>query len=225
MPVRRFPLVTKEIYHIFNRGIDRRTTFIDSKAYQRALLTMEYYQVKSPPLKLSRFLTLPTEESKLQREKINMEEENLAAIIAFCFMPNHFHFLLKQLVEGGISRFMSNFQNSFTRYFNTRQERVGPIFLGQFKAIRIESEEQLLHVSRYIHLNPYSSSLVKSAKALEDYPWSSLGEYLRPSEGGACEKEVVLSSFKDEGEYRKFVFDQADYQRNLDGIKHLLFEL
>lgn len=186
---------------------------------------MEYYQIKSPPLKLSRFLTLPIEEMKLQEGKLNTGEKKLVAIIAFCFMPNHFHFLLKQLVKGGISRFMSNFQNSFTRYFNTRRERVGPVFLGQFKAVRVENEEQLLHVSRYIHLNPYSSSLVGSIKALEGYPWSSLGEYLCPQEGGTCEKAVVLGAFKSKGEYREFVFDQADYQRKLEAIKHLLFEV
>ena len=119
---------------------------------------------------------------------------------------------------------MSNFQNSYTRYFNTKHERVGQIFLRPFKAIRIHTEEQLLHVSRYIHLNPYSSSIVESIQELKDYPWSSLNEYLDPTKDGICEKEITLSYFKDSQSYAAFVLDQADYQKELEEIKHLAID-
>ena len=135
-------------------------------------------------------------------------------------MPNHFHFLLKQTAEEGIAKFMSNFQNSYTRYFNTRHNRVGPLFQGPFRAVRVETDEQLLHLSRYIHLNPYSSFVVKNIKDLEEYQWSSFKEYLG-KEKGFCQKEIVMSFFKNPQDYRKFVFDQADYQRELQKIKHL----
>lgn len=139
-------------------------------------------------------------------------------------MPNHFHFLLKQVEEEGTSKFMSNFTNSYTRYFNVKNKRNGPLFQGKFKAIRIETDEQLLHLSRYIHLNPYSSYVVKTLKDLEKYPSSSFPEYLGKSQTSLCSKEIILGQFKNLNLYKKFVFDQADYQRRLEKIKHLILE-
>lgn len=139
-------------------------------------------------------------------------------------MPNHFHFLLRQLVENGIPKFISNFENSFTRYFNTKHERVGPLFLDQFKGVRIETDEQLFHVSRYVHLNPYTSYVVKDLEVLKRYPWSSFSEYLVENQNGICEKETILSFFKNKKAYEQFVIDRADYQRELHKIQHLLLE-
>lgn len=220
MPGRLQPLVTNEIYHVLNRGIDHRTTFADRREFQRVLNTLKFYQFTSPPMRLSKFLILANNEKERITQHFLKEKEKLVEFLAFCFMPNHFHFLLKQNQDAGISKFMSNFQNSFTRYFNTRHERIGPLFLDQFKAVRIETDEQLLHVSRYIHLNPYSSFVVKNLEELEDYQWSSFPEYLSGKEE-ICEKEIILSFFKTRKAYKSFVFDQADYQRSLEKIKHL----
>ena len=85
-------------------------------------------------------------------------------------------------------------------------------------------ETQILHVSRYIHLNPYSSFLVKDFEALKDYPWSSLGEYLNLFDHKICEKETLLSFFPSLKKFEKFIFDQKDYQRELQTIKHLVLE-
>lgn len=153
--------------------------------------------------------------------KIN---DKLVDIICFCLMPNHFHLLLNQLKDNGISKFMANLQNSFTRYFNTKHERIGHLLQGQFKAVLIEDDNQLLHVSRYIHLNPYSSYVVKDLESLEQYLWSSFPEYLGKVAAEICNKEIILSQFKDKKDYKKFVFDQADYQRRLEEIKHLVIE-
>lgn len=222
MPGRLIPLVNNEIYHVLNQGIDHRPTFLNKRGYQRAINTFKFYQFASPPMKLSKFLILSNE--KKERIVQNLaREDKLVELIAFCLMPNHFHFLLRQTAENGISKFMANFQNSFTRYFNTKHERVGPLFLGQFKALRVETDEQLLHASRYIHLNPYSSFVVKTLKELENYQWSSLAEYLSERDE-ICDKETILSFFKSKEEHKKFVFDQADYQRGLEKIKHLIIE-
>lgn len=222
MPGRAIPLVTGEFYHIFNRGIDHRPTFLDKKGFSRAQISLKFYRFISPPMRLSLFLTLGEE----QRKRIFNELEKkkvLVEIISYCLMPNHFHILLRQKVENGISKFMSNFQNSYTRYFNERNQRNGPLFLDQFKAVRVETEGQLLHLSRYIHLNPYSSYVVKNLNGLERYSWSSLSEFLGGGES-FCKRGLVMSFFKGGEEYKKFVFDQADYQRELDKIKHLLLE-
>jgi len=118
---------------------------------------------------------------------------------------------------------MSNFQNSYTRYFNTKHRRKGPLFYDQFKAVRIETDEQLIHVSRYIHLNPYSSYVIKDFKNIKDYLWSSLPDYLSGKKG-ICETNVILDFFKNKKEYFEFIYNQADYQRELDRIKHLDLE-
>lgn len=223
MPGRLTPLVTQQIYHIFNKSIDDRQIFVAKRECQRAIETLKFYQLSSPPLRLSKFFQLPQErktEIVLQLKDWN----KLVEILAFCLMPNHFHFLLKQLKDNGISKFLSNLQNSFTRYLNTKNKRTGPIFLDQFKAVRIESEEQLLHVSRYIHLNPYTSFIIKDVKGLENYSWSSFPCYIKNKTNEICNPSLVLASFKNPQSYYQFVMDQRDYQRELHKIQHLLLE-
>jgi len=132
--------------------------------------------------------------------------------------------LLKQTEEDGISSFIGILMNSYTRYFNTKNGKVGPIFQGRFKAVRVESDEQLLHLSRYIHLNPYSSHILNKPEDLLNYYFSSFPEYLRKIKSNYCSKELVLGNFKSREKYKEFVFDQADYQRNLEKIKHLALE-
>ena len=161
---------------------------------------LDYYRHVSPPLKLSRFLKL----SLLERDDIMRSlvkySQKLVSIISFCLMPNHFHFLLRQNIDNGISKFIGLFENSFTRYFNTRHERVGPLFLDQFKSIRMETDEQLMHVSRYIHLNPYTSYVVKDVDSLIKYPYSSLPEFLGLN-SGPSDATVILSFFKIKVQY------------------------
>jgi len=219
---RKVPLVTGEIYHVFNRGIDGRTTFSNIKEYARAYQIMKYYRFSSPPLKLSVFLRIS--DSKRQELQGSSWGEKLVSIMCYCLMPNHFHFMLRQEVGGGISKFLSLFQNSYTRYFNTKNNRVGQLFLDTFKNVLVESEEQLLHLSRYIHLNPFSSSIVTSLDDLHKYEWSSLGEYINGSEDYICEKDTILSSFKTKESYKRFVFDRAKYQRELKQIENLIIE-
>ena len=139
-------------------------------------------------------------------------------------MPNHFHILVEQVVDNGISKFLSNFQNSYTRYFNSLNKKDGAIFLDQFKAVRIETKNQFLHVSRYIHLNPYSSYIVRRISDIENYAWSSFKSYLLNDEDKIIDKTKILSFFKDQEKYREFVLNQADYQRELKRIQHLLLE-
>jgi len=140
-------------------------------------------------------------------------------------MPNHFHFLLKQVGDYGISEFIGQIQNSYTKYFNVKRERVGSLLQGRFKAVRVESEEQLIHLSRYIHLNPYSSFLVRSLKDLKKYPWSSFPSYIEDEKVDFLDENIILNLFKNKGEYQEFVFNQADYQRELEKIKHLALDI
>ena len=224
MPGREIPLITNEVYHILNRGIAFQPSFQNKKDYTRAIEALFYYQNKKPPLRYSKFLLLANSKRTQILEKLTQEKQFLVEIISYCLMPNHFHLLLKQLTENGISKFISNFTNSYTRYFNTKHKRTGPLFQGKFKAIRVEINEQLFHLSRYIHLNPYSSYVVKTLKDLENYSYSSLPEFLGKTQTNFCSKEIILDNFKNKSSYQKFVFDQANYQRKLEEIKHLLLE-
>ncbi len=223
MPRRKIPFVEGEYYHVFNRSLDRKPIFVYKKRNQRAIESFVFYQHAKPTVKLSNFIYWQEERKQNFLQKIKKENNYLVKIICYCLMPNHYHLLLRQKAKEGISRFVSQFQNSFTRYFNTKIKRKGHLFESQFKAVRIETEEQLIHLSRYIHLNPYSSYVVKEIEDLVSYPYSSFREYLN-KEKGFCDKNIITAHFKDGEAYKKFVFDQADYQRNLEKIKHMVFD-
>ena len=220
---RKLIFANEEIYHIFNRGIERRPTFADKRELDRALLALNFYRFAKLPLKLSRFLVLPETEKTKLLETLKNEYKLLVEIICYCFMPNHFHFLLKQKLENGISIFVSNFTNSYTRYFNTKHERIGPLFEGLFKAVRIESDEQLIHISRYIHLNPVSSFLIEPDD-LESYQWSSYPEFMELPDSTISNPKTILNLFSSPQGYKRFVLDQVNHARKLEQIKHLTLE-
>jgi putative transposase len=224
MPGRKLPIVTGGFYHIVNRGVASRPVFFSKRCYQRMLMLIPYYRYASPPFKLSRFLAFSkTRQAKILQEMYRSGQP-LVDTSAYCLMPNHFHILVKQNLNEGIAKFISNITNAYTRYLNTKHERKGHIFQGKFKAVRVENEEQLLHLSRYIHLNPFSSYIVKNATDVTTYPYSSLPEYLQKTNDGFCQKQAVLASFKDPTTYREFVLDQTDYQQRLQDIKHLILD-
>lgn len=223
MPARLVPLVTNEYYHIFNRGINKQPIFLGRRDYKRALDLLKYYSFTAQKLRFSKFLLLSRNERANFSAKLP-DNSKLVDCISYCFMPNHFHFLLHQRIENGISKFMSIYQNSYTRFFNTKYKKIGPILQGQFKAVRVEDDNQLLHLSRYIHLNPYSSFVIKEISQLENYLWSSYPEYINVSRENVCKKEIILSQFSNENEYKTYVFNHADYQRKLEEIKHLTIE-
>lgn len=222
MPGRPTPLITDQIYHVFNRGINRQPTFTSKPEFQRATQAINFYRYASQKVKLSTFLRI---DQKRQKKILDILDENskLVEILGYCLMPNHFHFLLKQSQNNGISKFMSNFQNSYTRYFNVLHKRDGALFLDQFKAVRIEVDEQLIHVSRYIHLNPYSGYVVKEKENLKQYLWSSLLDYLNNT-NNFVETELIIKIIGNHQKYEQFIFDQADYQRKLKSIQHLALE-
>ncbi len=225
MPIRITPLATGEIYHILNRGTASIPVFRQKRDYMRFIHLIDYYRFSEAPGRFSRFLQLSRQERQKIINSLKKKGLKLVTIIAYCLMPNHFHLLLRQEEEKGITEFMRLIQNSYSRYFNLKYQRRGSLFENRFKAIRVETEEQLLHLSRYIHLNPYSSYLVRDKKQLLNYPFSSLKEYLKTTtEPELCSKDVVISCFGSKRSYRSFVLDQADYQRSLEIIKHQLNE-
>jgi len=215
-------LANNEIYHVFNRSIEQKPIFTDKRERDRALLTLDFYRFSKISTGLAQVLKLELERRNFFLSQLKEKGEKLAEILSFCLMPNHYHLLLRQIQEGGIREFISNFGNSYTRYFNTKHKRVGPIFQGYFKSVRIEDEEQLIHVVRYVHLNPVVSYLV-SQDDLEKYPYCSFQEYLGKKEG-FCNKNIVMDHFLSIDKFTNFTFDQVDYGRKLEAIKHLIHE-
>jgi putative transposase len=183
---------------------------------------MFFYQHVNPPIKLSRYKSLPSKDKLVLVESLRRTPK-LVEVISYVFMPNHFHFVLKQVTDAGISKFVSQFTNSYTRYFNTRTSRPGILFQGPFKAVHIETENQLLHLSRYLHLNPYVSSVV-TKDGLSTYQWSSYPDYLR-GYSDSVNLQPVTSHFKSPTDYQAFVLDHSGYARELEQIKHQLIEI
>lgn len=222
MPYRIVPFIPNEVYHVFNRSIARLPIFIERSDYGRVLDLINYYRFSRPPLRFSHYKRLSVER-KIEFEKLFMVNKNsMLEILAYCIMPNHFHFLLRPKKNNAVSDFMRNLQNSYSKYFNTRRGRTGSLFQFMFKAVRMETDQQLLHVSRYIHLNP-ATSYLREIKDLDTYEWSSFKDYISNVKS-FVNREIVLGNFRSKLEYRKFVFDQAEYQRELNKIKHLLLE-
>lgn len=214
MPGRIFPLVNGEVYHVFNRGSEKKNIFLQSRDYGRYIKTFYYYQFEGPKPRLSLL-----NKNNFTRFSPNSNSK-LIEILSYCLMPNHIHFLLKQLKINGISIFMSQVSNSYTKYFNIKYKRVGALLQGVFKNKIVQSNEQLMHLSRYIHLNPVVSGLVSQP---ENYTWSSYREY---AEGisGYCSTDLVMSLFSSRKEYCEFTKAQIDYGKNLELIKHQLLE-
>ncbi len=177
MPLRKIPFVNGCYYHIYNRSVAKGQIYSTANHYKRFLNTLLYYQLASIPIRFS-----------LSNPKIHLlnYKNKLVDLICFCLMPNHFHLLFKQNQDGGITNFMANLSNSYTRYFNTKDQRVGPLFQGEFKAVLIDDDEYLIHLSRYIHLNPLVGHLVKNLTA---YKWSSYPEYIGLTKTNYCVKK------------------------------------
>ncbi|MCX6739690.1 MAG: transposase [Candidatus Parcubacteria bacterium] len=125
--------------------------------------------------------------------------QRLVDFIAYCLNPNHFHLLLRQLVDDGISKFMHKVSLGYTCYFNIKNKRSGSLFQGKFKSVKIDSEEDLLYVSAYINGNAQIHGLTDSA---EESKWCSYSEYLGLVDADICNKNIILGKFKEISEFK-----------------------
>lgn len=220
MPGRLEPFINNLTYHVFNKALNSQRIFDDYYS-DIFLFGVSYYRSAKARVSLSHFKRMPFE---LQQELFNITSQSeffRVEILALCLMPTHYHLLLRQKQNDGVSRFMSDLSNSFTRFHNIKNNKIGPIFIPRFKAERIVTEEHLKHVCRYIFLNPYSGELVTNFEDLENYMWSSYKEYLDKSKQFLSNPDPVMSLFgNDPARFRKFVSDHADYQRSLEHVKY-----
>ncbi|HEY9702755.1 MAG TPA: transposase, partial [Allocoleopsis sp.] len=194
MSKRNVELKAGYYYHIYNRGNNYQDIYLHRDNYV-------YF---------------------LQQFKKYLIPETLD-VIAYCLMPNHYHFLI-YLKTDFLSEKMQKFVLSYTKSINIRYKRVGGLFQGRYKNIIVDTDEYLLHLSRYIHLNPWQANLVKKA---EDWEFSSYREYLGMRPGKIPKTEVILSYFKNESSnvyesYRKFVESYQEKDKKM--IEKLTFD-
>ena len=171
-----------QIYHIYNREVNRQNIFSENSNWLFFL--------------------------KLMRNYFQPDEVDL---LAYCLMPNHFHFLIYIKCDDFGSRIMMPFMVSFTRSINHQEKRVGSLFQGTYKAKLIDNDESLIHVSRYIHLNPFRAGLVKN---LENWKYSSYPDYLGLRKGKLPNKNLILSFFPSSDAYKLFVEEEQSIEIN-----------
>jgi len=177
-----------EWYHCYNRGVDKRIVFEDAEDYNRFLLLL-YLGNSSEPIHIA---NLKNRNIRAVIENASIERgEPLVEIGAYTLIPNHFHFILESLVEGGMTRFMHRLEMGYSQYFNRFYGRSGNLFQGTYKAVLIDDDAYFNYLPIYIHLNPldllpteanWKEKGVKNKKEalkfLARYQWSSLSTYL-----------------------------------------------
>src|SRR5260221_7369525 len=205
MPYRKTPIVTGEFYHVFNRSIGKQPIYTTKNDYKRFIALIEYYRYKNPPIRYSHYINSTLEQKLNLRQNHPAFLNPMIKILAYCVMPNHFHFLLQPIMDNGVSDFMRNISHSYSKYFNTKYKRTGSIVQSMFHVVHIETADQLLHVSRYIHLNPSTAYIVKSEDLL-NYPWSSFPDYTFGHQS-FIDTQPISSSFSSQNSYKQFVFD------------------
>lgn len=190
--------VPDSYYHIYNRGVNKRSIFLDPQDYAVFLNLLKRY--------------LDTQPTKDYKGREYDWLYNQLELLAFCLMPNHFHLFIYQQEPTAMTRLLRGVCTSYSMYFNKRNGRIGPLFHGRFKASRIQRDEYLQHISRYMHLNPTN---------YKDWEFSSLPYYLGTKRAGWVRPERILDLFNKD-EYPEFVSDYSSHKRELDKIKYEL---
>lgn len=219
-----------QIYHIYNRGVEKRIIFTETKNYLRFISDLQEFNSRGPVLNLGRALERHRNEVGLQSGR------NLVEVLAFCLIPNHFHLMLRQKTEKGITEFMRKLGTGYTNYFNLKYRRVGPLFQGKFKAILLNKENHILYLPHYIHLNPLDRIILKEnikntdtvskiIGQLKIYKWSSLPDYLGIRNfPGLVNKNFIIGC---SGGLKKFIKNMEEWIKhpNLDNITTVSLDL
>lgn len=188
-------------YHIYNRGVNKAPIYLDEQDYTVFLSLLKRY-LDSKPTK-----------DQYQREYQSFKKE--IELLAFCLMPNHFHLLIFQNEEQlAIEKFMRCVITTYSMYFNKKYKRIGPVFQGPYKAVRIADQSYLEHISRYIHLNPI---------AWQTYEWSSLPYFMGAKHASWVKPKRIMDIFDgSQKTYNTFLEDYEDYKSELDLIKTIV---
>jgi len=213
--MRRDPFVTGEYYHIYNRGVEKREILLCERDYFRFLESMKEFNNTKPVYSLFLHREL---KRKGTLDVGHLRE--LVKIICYCLNPNHFHFILKQTSENGISEFMKRLGGGYTKYFNHNYQRSGFLFQGRFKSVHIKTNAQLLYLSAYINRNYFIHGYGNDFS----WPYSSLQNYIGKRNSEICNASIILDQFRSADEYREFMQENALYMRGKKEDEKYLLE-
>lgn len=214
---RTFSIAIGEFYHVYNRGTDKRRIFM-SRADRDRFLILLYLANQGGPVDVK------LQGSTLLETANERDGEPLVEIIAYCLMPNHFHLLLREVEEGGISKFMQKLTTGYTMYFNKKYDRNGSLFQGRFKATHVGDDRYMRYLISYIHLNPIKlvepkwkevgiTDKSRAEQFLEEYAQSSYLDYLgrkRP-ENMILMREALPEYFSSGADFKAFVTEWLTY--------------
>lgn len=183
---RNYSFSVGEYYHLYNRGVDKRNIFNNSRDYDRFILLL-YLCNSNKSVDLGNLLQ--TEGRSFSEIWSTDKGSSIVALGSYVLMPNHFHILIKEISEGGVSKFMSKLLTGYSMYFNKKNKRSGSLFEGRFKATHANKNEYLKYLFSYIHLNPiklidsnWKIEGIKNKEIVErylrDYQYSSYPDYL-----------------------------------------------
>jgi len=238
MPIKRPPIVNGEIYHIVIRAIEGLKLFRDRRDYFRMIHDLfEFNNEEATP-------SYYREEQKQTRNvlvgfgKRYKNRRCLVEILAFCLMPNHLHLLLRQLKDGGISKFMRKIGAGYGGYCNKKYKRSGHLFQGRYRIVHIKDDKQLITTFVYIHTNPVAilvpnwkekgisdRELQKLIKFLENYQWSSYPDYLdKKIFPSLTNREFLLKEIGGIEEGQRFVNDWLQSKKELADFQQVAIE-
>src|SRR3989344_668543 len=227
MPSKRPQFITGQFYHIFNRGVEKRNIFQQVSDYFRFIFCL--YELNDKRLIKMRDRISERKERKYTGATRVFDRENLVEVIVFCFMPNHYHLILRQLVDGGISLFMKKLADSYVGYFNLKHNRMGmgSLFQGRFKAVHVKDDRQLLALICYIFTNPVElieknwkeigvKDIKKVIQFLESYRWSNYLDYIGiPNFPSVTKRDFIIEFFGGSDGIKKSIEDWILYKTEL----------
>lgn len=214
-------------YHIYNRGVDKRDIFLDDQDYKTFLSLLKSYLGPPPSPSPSTDSPYKTEKPSLLKHRHAMNLTSEAKLLAYCLMPNHFHLLVKQNTPHAITKLIRRVATSYVTYFNQKYDRSGTLFQGTYRAVLVQDEPYLLHLSRYIHLNPAKTTKlgpITTAGSPAHYPYSSYQWYLSPTVPEWLDTATILSYFQKNrnqlpNPYTSYTGFVEDYR--LDSVSYL----
>ncbi len=205
------------MYHVYNRGVDKRNIFLDERDYAVFLSFLKYALLSDPDnlRKDEVDVALLTDSQRYNLRRLGLSGQ--LELVSFCLMPNHFHLLLYQYEQDAITKLMRSVSTGYAMYFNKRYKRVGSLFQGVYKASRIHTDAYWQHISRYIHLNP-----LDLGTDYRDYPYSSYKYFAGIAQAEWVTSDSVMESFKSPEDYEAFINDYIPYRKELLEIKDML---
>lgn len=203
MSYRRHDLVEGEIYHVYNRGVDKRIIFQDKQDFFQCLQMLDLFNQEDALGGIEKYKYPHNLE---QRGKASL----LVHILAYCLNQNHYHIILQQVAEKGISQFMQKIGTGYTMYFNQKYGRSGSLFQGKFKSVHVSTDEYFKGVSAYVNLNNHVHTKQRGKASLLPYRsswWEYGGEKEPDAFHAICKTGMVLENFRNTKEYRDFAQD------------------